>query len=60
MQPEFLLEAGDVLIFTGLVDKIGEVCEEHGLVPLTHDVEEKMVGGAFPESVSTEGVKEIV
>ena len=48
VQPEFLLEAGDVLIFTGLVDKIGEVCEEHGLVPLTHDVEEKMVEGAFP------------
>ena len=55
VQPEFLLEAGDVLIFTGLVDKIGEVCEEHGLVPLTHDVEEKMVGDAFPESVSIGG-----
>ena len=55
VQPEFLLEAGDVLIFTGLVDKIGEVCEEHGLVPLTHDVEEKMVGGVFPESLSRGG-----
>jgi len=40
VQPEFLLEAGDVLFFTGLVDKIGEVCDKHGLVPLTHDVED--------------------
>ena len=55
VQPEFLLEAGDVLIFTGLVDKIGEVCDEHGLVPLTHDVEEKMIAGVFQESVSNAG-----
>lgn len=43
VQPEFILEVGDVLIFTGLVDRIGEVCKQHGLVPLTHDVEEKMI-----------------
>ena len=44
-----------MLIFTGLVDKIGEVCDEHGLVPLTHDVEEKMIAGVFRESVSNGG-----
>ena len=43
VRPDFLLEVGDILIFTGLVDRIGEVCEKHGLVPLTHDVEEKML-----------------
>ena len=43
VRPEFILEVGDVLIFTGLVDRIGEVCKQHGLVPLTHDVEEKMI-----------------
>ena len=43
VRPEFILEVGDVLIFTGLVERIGEVCEKHGLVPLTHDVEEKML-----------------
>lgn len=40
--PEFLLEEGDVLHFTGLVECIGDVCVEHGLLPLTHEVEEQM------------------
>jgi len=43
VQPDFILEVGDILIFTGLVDRIGEVCKTHGLVPLTHEVEEKML-----------------
>lgn len=37
VQPDFILEVGDILIFTGLVDRIGEVCKTHGLVPLTQD-----------------------
>ena len=40
--PEFLLEEGDILHFTGLVESIGEVCVEHGLLPLTHEVEESL------------------
>ena len=40
--PEFLLEEGDILHFTGLVESIGEVCVEHGLLPLTHEVEETL------------------
>ncbi len=32
--PEFILEEGDVLHFTGLVESIGEVCLEFGLLPL--------------------------
>ena len=43
VQPNFILEVGDILIFTGLIDRIGEVCKAHGLVPLTHEVEEKML-----------------
>ena len=43
VRPEFILEVGDILIFTGLVDRIGDVCKQHGLVPLTHDVEERMI-----------------
>ena len=42
--PEFILEEGDVLHFTGLVESIGEVCLEFGLLPLTHEVEESWVG----------------
>ena len=43
--PEFLLEEGDVLHFTGLIESIGEVCSEHGLLPLTHEVEEHIAAG---------------
>ena len=44
--PEFLLEEGDVLHFTGLVESIGDVCVEFGLLPLTHEVEDTwMVDG---------------
>ena len=44
--PEFLLEEGDVLLhFTGLIESIGEVCSEHGLLPLTHEVEEHIAAG---------------
>mgnify|MGYP002852956388 CR=1 FL=1 len=41
--PEFMLEEGDILHFTGLVESIGEVCVEHGLLPLTHEVEESLL-----------------
>ena len=40
--PEFMLEEGDILHFTGLVESIGEVCVEHGLLPLTHETEESL------------------
>ena len=43
--PEFLLEEGDVLHFTGLIESIGEVCATHGLLPLTHEVEEHIAAG---------------
>ena len=67
--PEFLLEEGDVLHFTGLVSSIGEVCVEHGLLPLTHETEVALAGsggdggdggGVAPDAVvvSPDGVSE--
>jgi di/tricarboxylate transporter len=31
VSPEFVLEVGDILYFTGLIDTFGEFCEDHGL-----------------------------
>lgn len=33
---DFVLNVGDVLYFTGLIDGFGEFCEEHGMELLTH------------------------
>eukprot|EP00980_Cylindrotheca_fusiformis_P030570 scaffold25049_cov127-Cylindrotheca_fusiformis.AAC.2 len=35
---EFVLNVGDVLYFTGLVEGFGEFCEEHGMEVLTSDL----------------------
>jgi hypothetical protein len=34
---DFVLNVGDVLYFTGLIEGFGDFCEEHGLVVLTTD-----------------------
>jgi hypothetical protein len=34
---DFVLNAGDVLYFTGLVEGFGDFCEEHGMKVLTND-----------------------
>ena len=31
VSPDFVLEVGDILYFTGLIDTFGEFCEDHGL-----------------------------
>jgi len=36
---EFVLNVGDILYFTGLVEGFGEFCEEHGLEVMTNEVE---------------------
>ena len=36
---EFVLNVGDILYFTGLVESFGEFCEEHGLEVLTNELE---------------------
>jgi di/tricarboxylate transporter len=35
---DFVLNVGDTLYFTGLVESFGEFCEEHGLEVVTHEV----------------------
>ncbi len=37
---EFVLNVGDILYFTGLVEGFGAFCEEHGLELLTNEIEE--------------------
>lgn len=39
---DFVLNVGDVLYFTGLVEGFGEFCEEHGLEVVTNEVEDTM------------------
>jgi len=36
---DFVLNVGDILYFTGLVESFGEFCEEHGLEVVTNEVE---------------------
>lgn len=36
---EFVLNVGDILYFTGLVEGFGEFCEEHGMEVLTSDTQ---------------------
>eukprot|EP00957_Ditylum_brightwellii_P176493 13441195-Ditylum_brightwellii.AAC.1 len=36
---DFVLNVGDILYFTGLVEVFGEFCEEHGLEVITNEVE---------------------
>lgn len=38
---EFVLNAGDVLYFTGLIEEFGNFCEEHGLEVLTSELEQE-------------------
>ena len=36
--PEFVLNVGDTLFFTGLVESFGDFCEEHGLEVVTNEL----------------------
>ena len=42
---EFVLNVGDILYFTGLVEGFGSFCEEHGLEILTNEIEDTIQGG---------------
>ena len=37
---DFVLNAGDILYFTGLVEEFGAFCEEHGLEMITNEIED--------------------
>ena len=55
---DFVLNVGDILYFTGLVENFGEFCEEHGLEVVTNEVEatirEEEAHAETPTNVSTE------
>lgn len=44
---DFVLNVGDVLYFTGLVEEFGNFCEEHGLEVITNEVEETLAETAI-------------
>jgi len=35
--PEFLINQGDILYFTGLIESLGSICSDHGLTAMTHE-----------------------
>ena len=41
---DFVLNVGDILYFTGLVESFGEFCEEHGLEVVTNEVQDDSKG----------------
>lgn len=41
---DFVLNVGDILYFTGLVEEFGHFCEEHGLEVVTNEIEETLNG----------------
>ena len=39
--PEFILNQGDILYFTGLIESLGKVCAEYGLMAITQEHEDE-------------------
>ena len=53
---EFVLNVGDILYFTGLIESFGEFCEEHGLEVLTNELElEQRASRTKPEMEAKSG-----
>mmetsp|Transcript_84290 Transcript_84290/g.233623 ORF Transcript_84290/g.233623 Transcript_84290/m.233623 type:complete len:1150 (+) Transcript_84290:75-3524(+) len=52
VSPEAVLSEGDILWFTGLVESLGDVCEEYGLQPVTAGANQ---AGAAKVSVQVSG-----
>ena len=50
---DFVLNVGDILYFTGLVESFGEFCEEHGLEVVTNEVEAS-ISPVVPSEQKTE------
>lgn len=38
--PEFILNQGDILYFTGMIESLGKVCAEYGLMAITQEYED--------------------
>jgi len=44
--PEFILNQGDILYFTGMIESLGNVCAEYGLMAVTQEHEDETEDGA--------------
>jgi len=42
---DFVMNVGDILYFTGLVEEFGKFCEENGLEVITNEIEDSVIGG---------------
>lgn len=51
---EFVLNVGDILYFTGLVEGFGGFCEEHGMEVLTSDLQQEKKDGASSQDITEE------
>lgn len=50
---DFVLNAGDILYFTGLVEGFGAFCEEHGLEMITNEIQDTIHESERHEIVAT-------
>jgi len=57
--PNMRLDAGDVLSFTGVVETLGQICEEHGLEPITNENDLDIHSGALNPFTSNRALEEI-
>ncbi|GMH78286.1 hypothetical protein TrLO_g10397 [Triparma laevis f. longispina] len=57
--PNMRLDAGDILSFTGVVETLGQICEEHGLEPITKENDLDFNRAALNPFTSNRALEEI-
>ncbi|GMI01604.1 hypothetical protein TrVE_jg9815 [Triparma verrucosa] len=57
--PNMRLDAGDILSFTGVVETLGQICEEHGLEPITNENDLDFNRAALNPFTSNRALEEI-
>eukprot|EP00542_Grammatophora_oceanica_P012662 CAMPEP_0194045244 /NCGR_PEP_ID=MMETSP0009_2-20130614/16610_1 /TAXON_ID=210454 /ORGANISM="Grammatophora oceanica, Strain CCMP 410" /LENGTH=97 /DNA_ID=CAMNT_0038690043 /DNA_START=32 /DNA_END=323 /DNA_ORIENTATION=+ len=45
---DFVVQVGDVLYFTGLIEGFGDFCDEHGLEVITNEIPNDIVPSRVP------------
>lgn len=55
VSPEFVLQFGDVLYFTGLVEEFGSFCSEQGLEVVTNEIDSELNGSNHGTKNDTAG-----
>ena len=58
--PEFILNQGDILYFTGMIESLGKVCAEYGLMAITQEYDEDEDEGARETSFDGGDEKDVV